>query len=501
MANTSENELYESFLSENRVRINTYLNWALWFCALTGPAIAIGIFFGVFTNVTYVTCIILTILIVILALIHKFFVRRYPDAIITSIYSFFVLNILLIYMLDYHIYIKITWFLVPLLSLVFCSYRIYFASLAITYGTMLIALYMTAPFYASQRADTSSFMQYFSNAMAGNTIEMLIMGMAGVGILRTTHRYTRELFEKYNNIKDREVMVRDSINTLKSMAGIYDRVNLINFSTMTEVSLQDKSAGTETFDITDSTHTHMVNELRKSISPDHIDAFWEFTELTTLRDRLKDKKSIYSEFINIFTGWFRAQYIVVEKDDNGAPVKIIFTVQDIEQDKRRESQLIKMAHTDELTRLYNRRRYDEEIQSYREKGLDEGFTLLSADVNGLKITNDTKGHAAGDELIKGAADCLHTSIMPYGKVFRTGGDEFMAIVHIKNHTDLCDAITARTGIWHGEFSDHLSISLGCASHEEFPDATIDELEHISDSRMYENKEHYYRQAGIDRRKK
>lgn len=50
-------------------------------------------------------------------------------------------------------------------------------------------------------------------------------------------------------------------------------------------------------------------------------------------------------------------------------------------------------------------------------------------MNGLKTVNDTKGHAAGDELIKGAADCLALSVGNKGKVYRTGGDEFMAVVH------------------------------------------------------------------------
>ena len=63
--------------------------------------------------------------------------------------------------------------------------------------------------------------------------------------------------------------------------------------------------------------------------------------------------------------------------------------------------------TDEMTRLFNRRCYDEDIQLFREKGMDEDFVLLSVDVNGLKVANDTKGHAAGDELIKGSGlPCL-----------------------------------------------------------------------------------------------
>lgn len=500
---TSKNiqfDSYESFLAYNRVRINIYLNWALWVCALSGPAIAMGVYFHAFKDVSYKTCFTCSLIIVLLALIHLIFLRLKPQSIITSIYSFLALDILLVYMVNSHMYIRLTWFLVPLLSLVFCSYRIYYTSLFITYFTMLLSLYISAPFYSSQRVDMPSFMQYFINVTTGCTIEILVMGFAGIGILKTTHRYTKELFEKNKSLETREAMIQDSISTLKSMAGIYDRVNLLNFENMTEIPLQG-GLSNEVLNISGFEHTHMVQEMKKYISPDHIPSFWEFTDLTTLRSRLMDNMSVYGEFINIMTGWFRVQYIVVERKADGVPAKIIFTVQDIDKDKRKENHLIKLANTDELTRLYNRRRYDEEIRSYRETGLDEGFTLLSADVNGLKTTNDTKGHAAGDELIIAAADCLHTAILPYGKVFRTGGDEFIAILHIQDYKDLCNEIMARARIWHGDYSDTLSISLGCASHNEFPDSTIDDLERISDSRMYEAKEQYYKQSGKDRRKK
>lgn len=495
------NNSYETFLVNNRIRINKYLNLALWLCALTGPAIAIGIFFHAFKDVTYSTCATLSALTILVALIHWIIINRFPESVIGSVYVFLVLDILLSYMAYSHIQIRLTWFLVPLLSLAYCNYGIFFISLFITYVTLCLSLYYTAPFYAGQRADISSLNYYFANVLSGNSIEMIVMAIAGIGILKTMQRHLKELLGTYSDIKNQETMVHDSVNTLKSMAGIYDNVNLLIFTNMTEVALRGTDSANSTHNIEGCDHTYMVNEMKKNISPDQLDSFMEFTDLRTLRDRLQGKKSIYAEFINVVTGWFRAQYITVETSEDGIPQIIVFTVQDIEKDKRKESNLIKMAHTDELTRLYNRRRYDEEICLYRENGLDQGFSLLSADVNGLKITNDTKGHAAGDELIKGAADCLHAAVAPYGQVYRTGGDEFMAILHIDDYTELISEIEARAKIWRGNYSNTLSISLGCVSHSEFPDHTVDELEHVADNRMYEAKERHYKEAGIDRRKK
>ena len=120
------NNSYETFLVNNRIRINKYLNLALWLCALTGPAIAIGIFFRAFKDVTYSTCATLSALIILVALVHWIIINRFSESVIGSVYVFLVLDILLVYMAYSHIQIRLTWFLVPLLSLAYCNYVSFF---------------------------------------------------------------------------------------------------------------------------------------------------------------------------------------------------------------------------------------------------------------------------------------------------------------------------------------------------------------------------------------
>lgn len=156
--------------------------------------------------------------------------------------------------------------------------------------------------------------------------------------------------------------------------------------------------------------------------------------------------------------------------------------------------------TDELTRLRNRRSLEEDMSALRAGGLDDDLVMFCIDVNGLKTVNDTQGHAAGDELIKGAADCLMLSIGQAGSTYRTGGDEFMAIVHDKAPESIREAIWKRAGAWRGAYSDKLSLAVGYASYADHPDATVDNLEHMADADMYAEKERYYRESGIDRRR-
>ncbi len=179
---------------------------------------------------------------------------------------------------------------------------------------------------------------------------------------------------------------------------------------------------------------------------------------------------------------------------------IIFTTRNVDEEKRREEHLIRLSMTDEMTRLYNRRCYEEDLEIYRKKDLEDDFVLFSIDVNGLKVVNDTKGHSAGDELIKGAADCLAFTVGNRGKVYRTGGDEFMAILHTDDAESIRSQIIQKASEWHGMYTDKLTMSVGYASHKDNPDLRIDDIEHKADSDMYSEKDKYYRENNINRRR-
>ena len=142
------------------------------------------------------------------------------------------------------------------------------------------------------------------------------------------------------------------------------------------------------------------------------------------------------------------------------------------------------------------------MDKYREgKALEDDLVLFSLDVNGLKKANDTLGHNAGDELIKGAAECLAYAVGNQGKAYRTGGDEFMAIIHTEDAEGLRKEIQEKAKEWRGVYSDTLEFSVGYASHQAHVQCTIDELEHLADTDMYAEKEKYYKDRQHDRRRR
>lgn len=493
-------EEHRKIIQKNRVLVNGYLNKVLWFAFLTGPAIALGIQSGLYKELSYLTCIIISAAMLLIALVHFLLLKWKPASITTSIFVLAALDLVIAFMAVSHVEVRLTWFLIPFLSIMLCEMPIYICVSMGNFMIMSVAAWFVTNHEIAFRNDFDSHTEYFANVIGGYAIESTIMFVAGMLILRVVRLYFMRFTSRDVMVKQKEAETLEKIGILDSMAEIYDNVNLISFVDNTEMSVRDKEHKKHFIDMPKQSHTLMNQRLKKKVMPDQLEDFLTFTDIRTVRSRLTNKKIISEDFIDVHKGWFRAQYITVEASIDGIPNIVIYTTRNVDTEKRREERLIRVARTDELTRLYNRRCYEEDLTKYRINGLDKDLVFFSVDINGLKKVNDSKGHAAGDELIKGAADCLLISIGSRGKIYRTGGDEFVAIVHTENPKAICDDIANKAKEWRGDYSDEMSMSIGYASHIENENMTIDELEKKSDNEMYTAKNNYYREKGIDRRR-
>ena len=173
----------------------------------------------------------------------------------------------------------------------------------------------------------------------------------------------------------------------------------------------------------------------------------------------------------------------------------------VKKEKKEQSEMLssisEISNTDELTGCFNRRAYEEDVANLSSK---DQFIYVSMDVNGLKIVNDSKGHVAGDELLLGASSCMKQAYDPYGKVYRIGGDEFIAILPVNREQFawIKMEFDRIVNVWKGEHVKAMSISSGFISSSERQWTSIKELANIADIRMYEEKAMYYKKNGIDR---
>jgi len=94
------------------------------------------------------------------------------------------------------------------------------------------------------------------------------------------------------------------------------------------------------------------------------------------------------------------------------------------------AELDRLAHTDTLTGLHNRRFLEQELERHVElyKRYRHPFALLMLDLDSLKLVNDTFGHAAGDEALKHLASVMRAAIRDTDIPCRYGGDEFIIIM-------------------------------------------------------------------------
>jgi len=89
-----------------------------------------------------------------------------------------------------------------------------------------------------------------------------------------------------------------------------------------------------------------------------------------------------------------------------------------------------IAHTDTLTGLSNRLKFEADLAELISGAADEQnqFSVLFIDLNGFKMINDTAGHLAGDEILKVSSQRLRNELRVDSKIARVGGDEFLILL-------------------------------------------------------------------------
>ena len=152
--------------------------------------------------------------------------------------------------------------------------------------------------------------------------------------------------------------------------------------------------------------------------------------------------------------------------------------------------LERMAYTDELTGIYNRRKCEEVLDEMDYQ--KQACGIFYFDLNNLKQINDTYGHEKGDELIKCFATSLQEAFEKRGIVCRMGGDEFIAIISNPKGNDskhFSKKIMERLDENQKQLQIDVKIStaIGYASTNFQKKHGIKETMRKADARLYKNK--------------
>jgi diguanylate cyclase (GGDEF)-like protein len=155
----------------------------------------------------------------------------------------------------------------------------------------------------------------------------------------------------------------------------------------------------------------------------------------------------------------------------------------------------RMAVTDELTNLANRRRFLQAVRSelQRARRYQKPVTMLMVDLDRLKQINDTYGHAAGDAMLRGVAHCLRACVRDTDVPARLGGDEF-AVLLPETDRERAVMIAERIREAVEKFQTHVNgteiastVSIGVVSREagDLPD--LPTFVHLADDALYKSK--------------
>lgn len=153
----------------------------------------------------------------------------------------------------------------------------------------------------------------------------------------------------------------------------------------------------------------------------------------------------------------------------------------------------RQLNTDYLTGSYNRKQLDHYLeQKINNIEADQGFAAIMIDIDDFKRINDQFGHVIGDEALVFTAEILKNSLRNNDFLARYGGDEFMAILNIKNH-HILEEVAQRINRNFANFNSshakpyNLNVSMGYDIYEYGCQmSSINFIEHL-DSLMYANK--------------
>lgn len=178
-------------------------------------------------------------------------------------------------------------------------------------------------------------------------------------------------------------------------------------------------------------------------------------------------------------------------DDATLLASIQFFVTNSLDRKKQQAYLEKLSYRDMLTGLYNRNRYIERLEAYKQVQ-DQQIGAIYIDLNGLKKVNDERGHRAGDELIVRAAGTIAGIFAE--DAYRVGGDEFVVILLDVSREDFA----RKTEQLRRQMQEN-SVDASIGGVWQASTENLEDLLRLADENMYREKKRYYSQADAARK--
>lgn len=314
-----------------------------------------------------------------------------------------------------------------------------------------------------------------------------------IGTLLISFLKMRNSFRKSN--------IAAKLSSYSSLSKIYISMHLVNIQTQRYHIIKTTDQiidylGREPqkdgeYAIEDDFSGHINRVARRFCTESQLEEALEFLDLSNIEERLRGKNSIVHEYIGKVSGWCRDRFIPVDYDENGRLLHVLYCVEGIAEEKKRENKLLYLAQTDLMTGICNRGSGENKVARLLKEKTAGLLCLLDCDK--FKSINDTYGHAVGDKVIIAVAETLQKSCRGNDIVLRLGGDEFAVFIPGMQDQKAAEKFFKRLfdnikQITISEMQEkHIILSLGACFYDGKETLSFDQLYRKADMAMYQSK--------------
>ena len=341
--------------------------------------------------------------------------------------------------------------------------------------------YQNTTWYGLRRIYGNYFIYavYPSNEVFSNRTNFISFGfmiyLALCVLVLSVHTY----FDKTNMHKmEKQLQIINAISTS------YESTFLLHINPIELEAIKPSTRLNAHFEKHPNPYDFLLTVCKNEIAPEYYPAVMNFFEFDTLAERLSGQSFLGKEMKDIHGTWYSILLIPQSYDTNGNVQAVLVTTRDVTAIKQAEE----LSFKDTLTGLHNRNYMESRSKNFVRSG-DLPVSLIMADCNYLKRTNDTLGHEFGDLLLQRVASAIKESIPENCVAMRVGGDEFLILcTHCSGEKaeHLISTIQENL-VRKSDTTLTLSVSFGVFTTEDENFSFKDAYE-LADQEMYRNKQ-------------
>ena len=322
------------------------------------------------------------------------------------------------------------------------------------------------------------YLVYPASEVFSSTTTIVSFGLIGYLALCSAILIVRGYLYK-KNLRTTEKQLR----IIKAISATYRSTFLFYLDNMELEPINISPKMAEVFEQYPEPQRFLTHICLESVAPEYREAVFELMNPSTLAARLKDVPFIACDVKDPEGTWFSLQVIPQKRNDKGELQTVLVATRNVTSLKQAEI----LSYHDKLTGLRNRNYLESHSEEFASRK-NLPLSVIMADCNYLKRTNDEMGHTWGDTLLQRTAEALRETVRKTDTVMRIGGDEFL-IVCPSTTAENAEKLVARMKQVLEEKSDEaLTVSVSFGACTESNDvSSFEELCKRADAAMYEEK--------------